>query len=38
MANRPMLEVVALEKRFGTTTVLKKIDLRVAQEIGRAHV
>ncbi|WP_430253715.1 amino acid ABC transporter ATP-binding protein [Neorhizobium sp. DAR64872/K0K18] len=31
MANRPMLEVVALEKRFGTTTVLKKIDLRVAE-------
>ena len=31
MANRPMLEVVALEKRFGTTTVLKKIDLKVSQ-------
>jgi polar amino acid transport system ATP-binding protein len=31
MANRPMLEVVALEKRFGATTVLKKIDLRVAE-------
>ncbi|KQQ75319.1 ectoine/hydroxyectoine ABC transporter ATP-binding protein EhuA [Rhizobium sp. Leaf321] len=26
-----MLEVVALEKRFGTTTVLKKIDLKVSQ-------
>ncbi len=31
MANRPMLEIVSLEKRFGTNTILKKIDLRVAE-------
>jgi polar amino acid transport system ATP-binding protein len=31
MANRPMLEVVALEKRFGPNTILKKIDLKVAE-------
>ncbi|MET0173054.1 MAG: amino acid ABC transporter ATP-binding protein [Agrobacterium vaccinii] len=31
MAHRPMLEIVSLEKRFGPNTILKKIDLRVAQ-------
>ncbi len=31
MANRPMLEIVSLEKRFGTNTILKKIDLKIAE-------
>jgi polar amino acid transport system ATP-binding protein len=31
MANRPMLEIAALEKRFGANTILKQIDLKVAE-------
>jgi polar amino acid transport system ATP-binding protein len=31
MANRPMLEIAALEKRFGSNTILKNIDLKVAE-------
>jgi polar amino acid transport system ATP-binding protein len=31
MVYRPMLEIVALQKRFGSNTVLKNIDLKVAE-------
>jgi polar amino acid transport system ATP-binding protein len=31
MTNRPMLEIVALEKRFGTNTILKGINLKVCE-------
>ena len=31
MSNRPMLEIAALEKRFGDNTVLRNIDLKVTQ-------
>lgn len=31
MTNRPMLEIVSLQKRFGDTVVLRDINLKVAQ-------